>query len=81
VSVVLESANDTYKIRIKDDGIGFDSEAEIRDSKQERGFGLFSIQERMADLGGSLEVLSQPGKGTQIIMSVPIKNSDSKKQT
>jgi signal transduction histidine kinase len=81
VSVVLESANDMYTIKVKDDGIGFNPEPSPQEAKQERGFGLFSIQERMADLCGSLEVLSQPGKGTQIIMSVPIKNSDSKKQT
>jgi PAS domain S-box-containing protein len=81
VSVVLEGSEDSYIIKVKDDGIGFDLEKKTQEVQQERGFGLFSIKERMADLGGSVEILSQPGKGTQIIMSAPIKNSDSKKQT
>ena len=55
-----------------DDGVGFDPKEVFRGVKQDVGFGLFSIQERMADLGGALEIVSEPGKGPKAIMSVAI---------
>jgi signal transduction histidine kinase len=41
--------------------------------KLEKEFGLFSIRERIDDLGGSLEIISMPGKGTKIIIPLPLK--------
>ena len=38
---------------------------------REGAFGLFSIQERMSDLGGILEINSQPGEGSQAILAAP----------
>jgi signal transduction histidine kinase len=75
VEVRLEHTSDVYRISISDDGIGFDNDQVSRDVKTKQGFGLFSIRERMADLGGSLEIRSQPGNGTTIIMSVPFQNN------
>ena len=75
MSVVLEKSAEEYVISITDDGIGFDPEEISREVKQERGFGLFSIQERLSDLGGSLKILSKPGQGTKVIMSIPFKNN------
>lgn len=51
------------KVIIEDDGVGFDSHEASRDIKPESGFGLFSIEERMADFGGSLKIEFDPGKG------------------
>jgi signal transduction histidine kinase len=36
-----------------------------------RGFGLFSIRERLALLGGELQIHSAPGKGTRATVTVP----------
>ena len=80
VSVFLENSAEEYIITITDDGSGFDPEAVSQEVKQEKGFGLFSIQERMSDLGGSLEILSEPGKGSKIIMSVPLDKNNIKKK-
>ncbi len=80
VNILLENSAGEYIITITDDGIGFDPAAVSRDVKLEKKFGLFSIQERMSDLGGALEILSEPGNGSQIIMSVPFDNSNSKKK-
>jgi signal transduction histidine kinase len=68
---VLQDHNHV-KIFIKDDGIGFDAGAASPSIKGESGFGLFSIKERMADMGGSLEIVSEPGHGTKAIMHVPL---------
>ncbi|MCK4791595.1 MAG: sensor histidine kinase, partial [Desulfobacteraceae bacterium] len=80
VNILLENSAVEYIITITDDGIGFDPAVVSRDVKLEKRFGLFSIQERMADLNGSLEIISEPGKGSKIIMSVPFDNSNSKKK-
>jgi signal transduction histidine kinase len=38
----------------------------------EKGFGLFSIKERMSDLSGSLEIESHPGQGVRVILTAPL---------
>ena len=68
---VLQDDNHV-KIFVKDDGIGFDAGAVSPSLKGESSFGLFSITERMADMGGSLEIVSEPGQGTEAIMHVPL---------
>jgi signal transduction histidine kinase len=50
---------------VSDDGRGFASDVPA-------GVGLRSMRERTAALGGKLEVRSEPGKGTQVRMQVPI---------
>jgi len=71
VKISVSQENDDVNIIVRDDGIGFDADAELSTSKNETGFGLFSIRERMADLGGSLKVVSEPGKGTEVIIEIP----------
>jgi PAS domain S-box-containing protein len=56
-------------ICIQDDGVGFDP-AEV-DCKS--GFGIFSIRERLEHLAGHIEVESEPGRGTKITMTAPLK--------
>jgi signal transduction histidine kinase len=72
VSVLLESSAGGFKIAVKDDGAGFDVRRESRASRRRGTFGLFSIEERMTNLGGSLEIISEPGKGCEVIMFVPL---------
>jgi signal transduction histidine kinase len=71
-------------VNITDDGIGFDlaelSIGTIKDLDSEglnisdntRGLGLLGMQERIELLGGDLEIVSAPGNGTQIHISVPV---------
>ena len=72
VSIRIESNESRIKIIVKDDGIGFDYEKMSSDLRQEGGFGLISVKERMINLGGSLEIISSPGEGCTAILSVPI---------
>ena len=39
-----------------------------------KGFGLFSIDENLGQLGGNVEVTSVIGKGTKIVLTSPLKN-------
>ncbi|MHC4322998.1 MAG: sensor histidine kinase, partial [Planctomycetota bacterium] len=69
VNVSLKHTGDYLEIVVKDDGIGFDNTAQ---SGNMGHFGLFSIQERMTDLGGSLEIESKPGNGSKVILKAPL---------
>ena len=64
---------DTIHIQVSDEGIGFDPNVMLLHHEDQRqvGLGLFSIQERLALLGGHLEVQSAPGKGARFILTVP----------
>ncbi len=61
-----ESSVDT---RISDDGLGFDA---VNSRGSWRTFGLLGIEERVAILGGTLQIDSRPGQGTQIHFEVPL---------
>ncbi|SMP22796.1 two-component system, NarL family, sensor histidine kinase LiaS [Laceyella tengchongensis] len=54
-------------LRMIDNGVGFDM-SKVKSSS----YGLQSIQERASEIGGIAEVISVPGKGTQIEVKVPI---------
>ena len=71
VNLVLGDG-DTIHIQVSDDGAGFDPSAILYDRNQLRaGLGLFSIQERLALLGGHLGIVSAPGKGSQFTLTLP----------
>ncbi|UXH80462.1 cache domain-containing protein [Roseateles amylovorans] len=52
-------------LRVLDDGAGFDPDAAERDDPSQ-GIGLRNMRERLASVGGLLELQSSPGHGTQI---------------
>jgi signal transduction histidine kinase len=68
----METSGDMLRIMVEDDGVGFDPETLASRPNHEGAFGLFSIRERMADLGGALEIESEPGKGTKATLIVPV---------
>ncbi|HMB99308.1 MAG TPA: ATP-binding protein [Balneolaceae bacterium] len=55
-------------IRVIDQGGGFD----IKQAEARKGFGLFSIRERLNLLGGSFEVHSAVGKESRMIVKLPL---------
>jgi PAS domain S-box-containing protein len=62
----------TIHIQVSDEGVGFDPDVILRHGDQHQlGLGLFSIRERLALLGGHLDIQSAPGKGTQFSMTLP----------
>ena len=72
VEVSLQREDGMLRIEVKDDGVGFlASEVRPGNAKGER-LGLFSIRERLQHLGGSFKIFSQPGKGVQAVLVVPL---------
>lgn len=70
VQVIFKDAGQWVRIVVTDDGQGFDPAAVA--ARQAGGFGLQSMRERVKSLGGSLEVISQPGQGTKLIVHAPL---------
>jgi PAS domain S-box-containing protein len=60
------------RIAVTDQGAGFDPGRLGENKNQKVGFGLLSIRERLAVLGGCLEVDSAPGKGTTCTLVAPL---------
>lgn len=69
VTVTLEFANEHIRLRVRDDGQGFDVEA--TPSGDGRHLGVLSMRERAAEVGGTMELSSTPGSGTEVTVTVP----------
>ena len=69
VSILLARRDGAVKALVEDDGQGFDSS---RGLGVDQGFGLVGMRERLALLGGRLEVESGPAAGTTIAAEVPV---------
>ena len=67
VSIVLSQRGSSVAATIDDDGAGFD-EAEVRAD----ALGLTGMRERLALVGGALEIESTPGRGTTVAAQVPV---------
>ncbi|HKQ40173.1 MAG TPA: response regulator [Verrucomicrobiae bacterium] len=70
--IVLRCVSDVVEVHVRDFGIGFPRTSRTR--KRLFGFGLLHLRERLALLGGRLEILPHGPKGTHILLAVPRKN-------
>ena len=68
VEVMLKAQNATLILEVADDGCGFYS-PDLSDSE---GLGIAGMRERAALVNGTLEVVSQPEKGTRVCFKVPM---------
>ncbi|MEW2356045.1 sensor histidine kinase [Spirillospora sp. NPDC029432] len=64
VGVTLSYMDDEVTLDIRDDGRGF--------TRPSRGFGLTAMRERAARVAGTLEIESEPGRGTAVSARVPL---------
>jgi len=55
-------------LQIQDDGKGMDIDNDLK----KKSFGLLGIKERAFVMGGQYELKSEPGKGTHLLVSVPV---------
>jgi signal transduction histidine kinase len=65
VVVSVQYMGDSLVLTVKDDGSGYDPE-------KTTGLGLLGMEERVKQLGGRLEIQSQPGQGTLLRATLPI---------
>jgi two-component system sensor histidine kinase UhpB len=66
IAVAIDGASDWVAASVEDDGRGMSGEA------GGSGYGLIGMSERVAALGGSFRVESDPGAGTRVIARLPV---------
>jgi signal transduction histidine kinase len=71
--VFLARQSDVLRIVIEDNGIGFDPL--VPRSADRRGLGLIGIRERASHLNGSVAIESAPGRGTRIVVELPVRRA------
>ncbi len=68
--VEIARVDASLRIRIEDDGKGFDESSDPTPTS--RGLGLVGVRERVARLGGTLRVESNLGAGTRLMVDLPV---------
>jgi signal transduction histidine kinase len=61
LQVVLERTRTGLRVRVRDNGYGFDTE-----NRGDRGFGLIGMRDRAEALGARLRIQSRRGRGTEV---------------
>jgi two-component system sensor histidine kinase UhpB len=69
--IELTQADGRLLLVVRDDGMGFDVARTVAQAPASGHLGLLGMRERVQILGGTLEVLSQPGQGTRIRVTLP----------
>jgi signal transduction histidine kinase len=70
VGIVLRVEGGTARLTVADDGDGFDPGSVAERATASDSFGLRAISERVAQLGGELDVRSAPGQGASISVTL-----------
>jgi PAS domain S-box-containing protein len=66
VDIKVQKSDDQLKILIRDDGVGFNVQRALNDASWGKSLGLMSMQERAAVVGGTVEIESEPGQGSEV---------------
>jgi signal transduction histidine kinase len=74
VRILLEQNHNRVCGSIRDDGVGFDV-THVLSQEGQRGLGLVGMGERLRSVGGTLQVKSVPGRGTELLITVPTEES------
>ena len=64
----------TLRMMVEDDGVGFDSDGIREDESKQNCMGLVNMSERVLSFNGRLTVDSQKGRGTEIIVEIPLED-------
>jgi len=73
VTVDVSSGGDQLLVRYRDDGIGFDPAVVEGLGTRTDAFGLFNVRERCEYLGGRVGFESNPGRGVDFRLELPLK--------
>lgn len=71
--ISLARTGSKLMITVEDNGAGFDIYETISRPDPSKGFGLFSVRERMDHIGGTVQIASGPDIGTHVVLTVPLK--------
>ena len=74
VKVSIRKDHSRIHVIVEDDGRGFDPKEAAATAAKAGEFGLFSIRERLKQLGGNIEIESASGHGTRVTLVAPLKH-------
>ncbi len=72
VKIKIKAKNNELHIQIQDDGVGFETD-KFFNSEYNSHFGLRIMKDRVELLDGCCDIISEIGKGTNIIINIPYK--------
>lgn len=72
VQLHLSGQGNEIVLKVLDDGCGFSLPPRLSELTQTNHYGLVGISERVAWVNGSLDIRSQPGQGTEILVRIPL---------
>lgn len=76
ITVDLRKTENDLIITVRDEGKGFDIRLiEARNINIDSGRGFFNMYERTEYVNGSLNIHSEPGKGTTVVLAVPVRTA------
>lgn len=75
VMVSVTRAGAFLRMKIEDDGRGFDAKATLDTKRGRHGLGLVGFKERVHLLNGTFHCQSAPGEGTVLTFDIPIPDS------
>ncbi len=74
VSIRLDYLVDVVFLEIEDDGCGFN--LQLLERARRASWGLIGMEERATLLGGKLEILTEPGCGTRVRVTIPYHHAE-----
>ena len=65
MNIIINRKPENITVAIEDNGTGL--------ANNNKGFGLFSIRERLLALGGNMKIISEQENGLMVVMTCPLK--------
>jgi len=72
--VSVENSGDGFRIIVRDEGAGFNISKMHPAGDDKMKFGLFNLQQRIINAGGSIDINSSEGRGTRVLINLPRKS-------
>jgi signal transduction histidine kinase len=69
VDILIQRSAHHVSMIVEDDGLGFDTEKAFDEGQT--GVGLSGMRERVALVGGTIDIESYPGSGTTVVVRIP----------
>lgn len=76
VRVILRYMEPEVWLVVQDDGIGFSLGQAVAEAEANNRYGITGMNERAQQLGAVLQFITSPGRGTRVVMKVPVKKEE-----
>ena len=74
--IVLSQDQNGIRLEVRDEGKGMPAGSDLPEAERAApGIGLQSMRERIRPLRGNMRIMSEPGKGTCVVVTIPLGNS------